>query len=344
MERYLEYMVDEIVSLTKIPSPSGYTYRIIKYIENKIKELNIEYKITNKGALIASIDGMDNSKERTIAAHVDTLGAMVKGVKNNGRLTFDAIGRYLMSSIEGETCVIETFEGKTYTGTIQTIKPSVHVHGDAKELERSLENMEIVLDERIESNKDVESLGISVGDFIFLDTRTQVTESGFIKSRYLDDKASVGAILGVMKYMKDHNIVPSYRTNFYFSPFEEVGHGASASVPVNTFEFLAVDMGAPGVGQNSSEYSVCICAKDSSGPFDYEFRTKLAGLCKENNIDYKIDLYPYYTSDAGAVLRAGYDCRTGLIGAGIFASHAYERTHKEGVLNTARLLAEYIRS
>lgn len=344
MEKYLDYMVDQIVNLAKIPSPTGYAHKAISYVENVMKELGVSYRLTNKGALIATIEGKDNTKERTISAHVDTLGAMVKRIKGDGRIAFDKIGGYLMTAVEGENCVIETSEGKTYTGTIQTIKPSVHIHTDAKELDRKVENMEIVLDERVESAEDVEKLGISIGDFVFLDTRTQITESGFIKSRHLDDKASAGVILGAIKYMVENKIVPNYRTNFFFSTYEEVGHGASASISQNTFEFLAVDMGAPGEGQNSSEYAVCICAKDSSGPYDYEFRKRLVKLSKDNNIDYRIDMYPSYGSDASAALRAGYDIKTGLIGTGVFASHAYERTHKDGVLNTAKLLIAYIMS
>jgi putative aminopeptidase FrvX len=281
--------------------------------------------------------------ERTISAHVDTLGGMVKRIKGSGRLSFDTIGGYMMNAVEGETCVIETVEGKTYTGTILTVKPSSHIHGaEAKSLERKPENMEIILDERVESKDDVQKLGIEIGDFVFLDTRTVVTESGYIKSRHLDDKASAGILLGVIKHMVENKVVPAYKTNFFFSTYEEVGHGASASVPENTFEFLAVDMGAPGEGQNSTEYDVCICAKDSSGPYDYDFRKMLVELCKKNNIGYKIDMYPYYGSDASSALRSGYDFKTGLIGTGVFASHSYERTHKDGVLITAKLIAEYI--
>lgn len=344
MEKYIDYMVEQIVKLAKIPSPTGYAHKAVAYVEEVMKELNVSYRITNKGALIATIDGKDNSRERTISAHLDTLGAMVKRIKGDGRIAFDKIGGYLMNSIEGENCIIETSEGKSYTGTIQTIKPSVHIHGDAKELERKVENMEIVLDERVETDKDVVKLGISIGDFVFLDTRTQVTESGFIKSRHLDDKASAGIILGAIKYMVDNKIVPNYKTSFFFSTYEEVGHGAAASISDITFEFLAIDMGAPGEGQNSTEYAVCICAKDSSGPYDYEFRQRLVKMCRDNNIDYRVDMYPHYGSDASAALGAGYDFKAGLIGTGVFASHAYERTHKDGVLNTAKLLIEYIRS
>lgn len=342
MEKYLDYILGEIENLANIPSPTGYSIEIIKYIGERLDELKVPYRVTNKGALIASFEGLNNDRDRVISAHVDTLGAMVKRIKGNGRLSFSQLGGYMLNSIENENCIIQTMDGKRYTGTVLTVKPSVHIHSDAKQIERNVDNMEIVLDERVSSNEDVEKLGIDVGDFIFFETRTQLTESGFIKSRHLDDKASAGIFLGVIKHMVENNIVPAYKTHFFFSTYEEVGHGASASVPENTFEFLAVDMGAPGEGQNSSEYDVCICAKDSSGPYDYEFRKRLVNICKEKGIGYKVDIYPNYGSDASAALRAGYDIKTGLIGTGVFASHGYERTHRDGVLNTAKLIAEYI--
>jgi putative aminopeptidase FrvX len=248
----------------------------------------------------------------------------------------------MMNSVEGENCSIETLTGEQYSGTILTTKPSIHIHSDAGEIKRNQDTMEIVLDEKADSKKAVEELGIEVGDFIFFDPRTKLTESGFIKSRHLDDKASVGILLGIIKYLSEHKIRPAYQTNFFFSVFEEVGHGAAASVPENTFEFLAIDMGAPGRGQNSSEYAVCICAKDSHGPYNYEFRKQLTMLCRQKNIAYRIDLYPSYGSDANSALRAGHDFKTALIGTGVFASHSYERTHRDGILNTARLIAAYI--
>jgi putative aminopeptidase FrvX len=342
MEKYLDFIINEIATIAKIPSPSGYTHKAMNYIKKLLDEMNVTYTTTNKGSLIVNIDGKDNSKVRTISAHVDTLGAMVKVIKSSGCIRFDQIGGYMLNSVEGENCIIETLEGKEYTGTILSVKPSVHIHKDARELERKLENMEIVLDERVSSKEDVERLGIGVGDFIFLDSRTQITESGYIKSRHLDDKASVGILLGVLKHITENQILPEYKTCFYFSVYEEVGHGASSSVPENTFEFIAVDMGAPGEGQNSTEYAVCICAKDSSGPYDYELRKKLVSICKEKNIDYRIDLYPQYGSDAGAALKAGNDFKAGLIGTGVYASHGFERTHKDGILNTSKLLAEYL--
>lgn len=342
MNEYLNYILDNIINLANIPSPSGYTNKVISYIEKIVRELGINYTITNKGALIATIEGKNSTYQRTVSAHIDTLGAMVKNIKNNGRIGFDKIGGYMLNSIEGENCIIETCSGKQYTGTVVTTKPSVHIHSDAGEIERKLENMEIIIDEKVYNDKDVIRLGIEIGDFIFFDTRTQITKSGFIKSRHLDDKASVGILLGTIKYIIENNMPLPHTTNFYFTNYEEVGHGAASSIPENTVEFIAVDMGAPGEGQNSSEYSVCICAKDSHGPYDYNLRCKLVTLCKEKNIDYKIDIYPHYGSDASTALRSGYDLKTALIGPGVFASHSYERTHKDAILNTAKLLTEYL--
>lgn len=342
MDKYKNYIVEQITSLAKIPSPTGYTDKAVAYLKKQFDSMNVEYKITNKGSVIAEFKGADNSKSRVISSHIDTLGAMVKCIKENGHIAFDKIGGYMLNAIECENCTIENAEGKQFTGTILTVKPSIHIHDDAAKIERNLENMEIILDEKVSCKKDVEALGIDVGDFVFLDPRTEVTSSGFIKSRHLDDKASAGILLGIIKYMVENKIVPAYKTVFYFSVYEEVGHGASASIPDDIFEFLAVDMGAPGQGQNSSEYATCICAKDSSGPYDYEFRKRLIALCKQNKIDYKVDLYPHYGSDASAALTSGYDFKAGLIGTGVFASHSYERTHTDGVMNTAKLVAAYI--
>jgi putative aminopeptidase FrvX len=329
-------------NILSISSPSGYTEKIMDYLKEELTNLNVPFKSTNKGALIVSIAGKNDEYQRTFTAHVDTLGAMVKGIKANGTLALVPIGGYMMASVEGENCTIETLNGKSYSGTIQTIKPSVHISGDeARELKRTADNMEIVIDEKVSSSKDVEALGISIGDFICIDTRTVFTEKGFIKSRYLDDKASVASLLYCIEYIVKNNIELPYTTNFFISNYEEVGHGAKASLPEKTKEFIAVDMGAPGVGQNSSEYSVCICAKDSSGPYDYELRKKLIEVCISSSIDYKIDIYPFYGSDASAALAAGWDIKTALIGPGVFASHGYERTHIDSIISTVDLIIKY---
>lgn len=337
-QEQIKYYLNNILTT---PSPSGYTRKVINYIKKELDSIGVSYEITNKGCILVTLSGKDEQNGRVLSAHIDTLGAMVKGIKSNGTLSLTTIGGYMMNSIEGENCVIETLDGKEFTGTIQSIKPSVHISGDeARELKRTVENMEIVLDEKVFSKEDTLKLGIEVGDFVSFDSRTVFTSSGFVKSRHLDDKASAAILLYAIKYLMENNIELPYNTSFFITNYEEVGHGAAA-IPHNTKEFIAVDMGAPGLDQNSSEYAVCICAKDSSGPYDLEMRKKLIDLCKKNNIPYKIDIYPYYGSDASSALRAGWDIKTGLIGTGVFASHGYERTHMDGILATLDLVINY---
>ncbi|HSH37128.1 M42 family metallopeptidase [Schnuerera sp.] len=343
MKLDMNYVIDNLVSLLNIPSPSGNTKKAIDFVEKEFNSIGVSTYKTNKGALIATIPGKYQEKEITLSGHVDTLGGMVKEIKSNGRVKLTQIGGYVWSTIEGEYVNIQNSNGKLYSGTILTTKASSHVHGEkTKTLERNMDNMEIRLDEKVSSKEDIEKLGINVGDFIFFDPRTVVTESGFIKSRHLDDKAGVASLLGIAKYLIDNNIKPEYTTNFFISNYEEVGHGASAAIPEKTFEFIAIDMAAPGEGQTSDEHSVTICAKDSSGPYDLELKNKLVNLAKENNLNYKIDIYPYYGSDGSAALRAGYDFKVGLIGPGVDASHSFERTHKEAIENTIKLGLLYL--
>ena len=339
----MDYIIKNLEELLKIPSPTGNTKKAVDFVEERFKELGIETRRTNKGALIATIVGKNMEKEVTLSAHVDTLGGMVKEIKGNGRLKITQLGGYVWNTVEGEHVVIETLTGKTYTGTLMTTKASSHVHGEGtKTIERNADNMEIRIDEKVSSKEDVEKLGINVGDFVYFDPRVVVTESGFIKSRHLDDKAGVISLLGIAKHLVENKIIPNYTTNFFISTYEEVGHGAATSIPEKTFEFIAVDMAAPGEGQTSDEFSVTICAKDSSGPYDYELRKRIINLAKENNIDYKVDIYPYYGSDGSAALRAGYDFKVGLIGPGVDASHSFERTHIEAIENTIKLGIAYL--
>ena len=337
------YVLENLDTLLNIPSPTGNTEKAITFVEEEFKKLNIPTKRNNKGALIATLKGKNQEKEVTLSGHVDTLGGMVKEIKSNGRLKITQLGGYVWSTVEGEYVTIETIEGKQYTGTILTTKASSHVHGsETDELKRNMDTMEIRIDEKVGSKEEVLSLGINVGDFVFFDPRTTITPSGYIKSRHLDDKAGVVAILAMAKYLVENRITPNYTTNFFISNYEEVGHGASASIPENTFEFIAVDMAAPGEGQTSDEFSVTICAKDSSGPYDYELRKRLVNLAKDQGLSYKIDIYPYYGSDGSAALRAGNDIKVGLIGPGVDASHSFERTHIEAIENTVQLGILYL--
>ena len=342
MKNYLDYTVNILEELLNIPSPSGDTNRIIEIVKHHFSDLGLKTKINIKNGLIVELKGEIEDKVKVVSAHVDTLGAMVKEIKSNGRLKLTQIGGYSWNTVDGENCTISTMEGKKYTGTILFDKTSVHNFGNSpRDDKREDKNMEVRIDEMVYSKEDTEALGISVGDFIYFDTRTEVTKSGFIKSRHLDDKVSVAIILGVCKFLKENKVKPKYTINFLISNYEEVGHGA-AYLPEKAFEILAIDMASPGEGQTSTEESVTICAKDSSGPYDYDMRKRLVEMAKEDDIDFKIDIYNHYGSDASAAIRAGNMVRHGLIGPGVDASHGYERTHKNGILNTLKLLQRYI--
>lgn len=337
------YAIDRLVEILKTPSPTGNTKAAMDIIKKEFDDLKVKTHQTKKGALIATIEGENDRIHKTLSAHIDTLGAMVKEIKGNGRLKITQIGGYSWNTVEGEYCVVEASNGRKYSGTIVTTKASTHIHGgETSKLERNENSMEIRLDEKIGTAEEIKKLGISVGDFVFLDPRTTVTESGFIKSRHLDDKAGVAAILTIAKYFKDNGIKPKYTTHFFISNYEEVGHGASASIPEKTVEFIAIDMAAPGDGQTSDEYSVTICAKDSSGPYDLELKNRLVNIAENNDINYKIDIYPFYGSDASAAMRAGWEFKHGLIGPGVDASHSHERTHRDAIENTVKLAIKYL--
>ncbi|GAA6823400.1 M42 family metallopeptidase [Helicobacter pylori] len=332
---------ETISQLTQINSPSGNAQAAIDYVASHAQKLGYQTEITNKGALIITVDGSDEQQQRCITAHVDTLGAMVKEIKEDGRLALSLIGGFYFNAIEGEYCEIETSNGQIYTGTICLHETSVHVYRNNNEIPRDAEHMEVRLDEKVNNQAETEGLGIAVGDFVSFDPRTVVTQSGYIKSRHLDDKASVAMIMELLEKLKKDNTTLPHTTQFYISNNEEIGYGANASIDDEIVEYIAFDMGALGDGQTSDEYTVSICAKDSSGPYHKALREHLVNLCKINNIPYKIDIYPYYNSDASAALKAGANIRHGLFGAGIESSHAMERTHIESLEATAQLLYAY---
>ena len=269
---------------------------------------------------------------------------MVKSIAGSGRINLVPIGGADAFSIDGEYVTIENSDGKRFRGTVLHNDPSAHVNKDIHTDARTYKNVSVRLDEKVSDKKDVEALGISVGDYCFFDPRVEVTKSGFIKSRHLDDKAGVAAIFAALDYLKNKDIekILPYNTWFYISVAEEVGNGLVSGLPQNCFEVIAVDMGALGDGQESDEFTVSICAKDSSGPFDYDLRKKIVNLAKKNEIAYKIDIYPYYGSDAAAALRTGIDAKHMLFGPGIDASHSYERVHRDSMDATVELVIRYI--
>lgn len=341
----MQQTIDYLKKLTSIPSPTGYTREVADYIVGEVERLGYTAIRTNKGGVNVVVKGRDDNKHRVVTAHVDTLGAMVRGVKADGRLKMAKIGGYPWNMIEGENCLVHVAStGKTVSGTILIHQTSTHVYKDAGTAERTEDNMEVRLDAKVRNEKETRDLGIDVGDFISFDPRTIITETGFIKSRFLDDKVSAAILLDLLRKYKEENIELPQTTHFMFSVFEEVGHGANSNLPKAVVEYLAVDMGAMGDDQQTDEYTVSICVKDASGPYNYEFRNHLVQLAKENDIQYKLDIYPYYGSDASAAMRAGAEVKHALLGAGIESSHSYERTHIDSVEQTHRMVDVYLRS
>lgn len=339
-----EYMLQQTAALCRVPSPTGYTRAAIDHVAAELERLGIVGRRTVKGALVAELPGgKQGVGARTLSAHVDTLGAMVKEIKEDGRLKLTRLGGYDWSTIEGEYCTVHTASGREVAGTILTNKASGHVFGDELvELKRDHASIEVRLDEPVRSADDVRELGIEVGDFVSLDPRTTVTASGFIKSRHLDDKACVAILLGVAKALAESGQAPAAPSFLFVSNFEEVGHGSSAGLPEGTVEMIAVDMAAVGKGQTSDEFATTVCVKDSSGPYDYELSRRLIDLARENGIDCRVDIYPNYASDVSQALRAGWDVRGGLVGPGVDASHSFERLHRTSLEETARLLLAYL--
>lgn len=336
-----EYVLQKAKDLLEFDSPSGFCFDIMDKIHTWVEELGYNFEFTNKGCGVITVPGKSNKKVIGLSAHVDTLGAMVRSITSSGTLKFTLIGGPIVPTLDAEYCRIRTRDGKTYTGTFLSTSPAAHVFEDSASKKRDSQNMEVRIDEVVKSKEDVESLGISVGDFIFIDPKTTITESGFIKSRFIDDKGSVACLISLLELMKRENMVPTYTTKIFISTYEEVGHGSSY-IPQDITEMIAVDMGCIGDDLSCSEYDVSICAKDSGGPYDYNMTTKLINLAKENNISYAVDIYPMYGSDVVAALRGGNNIRGALIGPGVHASHGMERTHYSALENTIKLLYLYL--
>ncbi len=340
-EEQKEYMIKMLETIVNIPSPSGYTREVMDYLTKEAWALGYQAERNNKGGIIILVPGKTENI-LGIGAHGDTLGAMVRSVTSKGYLKITPVGGYMMSTIEGEYCKIHCRRnGKTYTGTVLTSMPSVHVYDDCRTQERTAANMEIRIDEIVENDQDVFALGISAGDFVSFAPRFEHTPSGFIKSRHLDDKASVAVLMTLLKYLHETKQQPDKTLKIMFTNYEEIGHGASF-IPADIEEFLAVDMGAVGDDLTGDETKVSICAMDSSGPYDYEMTNRLIKIADERNLGYAVDLFPHYGSDVSAALRGGNNIRGALIGQGVHASHGMERTHEQGLINTLELIKGYI--
>lgn len=340
--KYADFAWEQTAALLAIDSPSGYTAAAAKWVQEAFAQLGFDAQLTVKGGVLVDLGGKDENDALFLEAHADTLGAMVAQVKGNGRLRVTPLGGMNPNNAEAENVRIHTRDGKVIEGTCQLCNASVHVNGDYSSTSRTWAAMEIVLDEDVKSADDTRKLGIEVGDIVCFEPRTRRTPSGYLKSRFLDDKLSVGILLGLAKYLADEHITPARRVYAHITVYEEVGHGGSASVPAGVTEAISVDMGCVGDGLQCTERQVSICAKDSGGPYSYDVTSRLIAAAKAEGADYAVDVYPFYGSDVEATLRSGVDIRHGLIGAGVYASHGYERSHIDGVHNSILVLKGYL--
>lgn len=342
MEQYTTYAVEKAVELLAIDSPTGFTKVAADWVKKEFEALGFSATLTNKGGVLVDLGGADAENALLLEAHTDTLGGMVAEVKGNGRLRLTNLGGMRAENSETENVRVYTRAGRVIEGTLQLCNASVHVNGAFADTKRSFDTTEVLLDENVKSADDARALGIEVGDIVCFDPRTRVTASGYIKSRFLDDKLSVGILLGFAKYLTDNRIPLSRRVYVHVTVYEEVGHGGAASVPAGVTEAISVDMGCVGDGLTCTERQVSICAKDSGGPYSYEVVGKLIDAAKATGADYAVDVYPHYGSDVEATLGGGADVRHGLIGSGVYASHGYERSHRDGVKNTLLVLRGYL--
>ncbi len=339
---YADFAWEQAAAVLAIDSPTGYTEKAALWVKNAFEGLGFDARLTTKGGVLVDLGGKDDADGLLLAAHVDTLGAMVAQIKGSGRLKLTNLGGMNANNGEAENVRVYTRSGKVIEGTLQLCNASIHVNGEYNAAKRSWDTTEVVLDEDVHSADDARKLGIEVGDIVCFDPRTRRTASGYLKSRFLDDKLSVGILLGFAKYLKDENITPKRHVYAHITVYEEVGHGGSSSVPAGVTEAISVDMGCVGDGLQCTERQVSICAKDSGGPYSYAVVGKLIQAAKNTDADYAVDVYPHYGSDVEATLSGGYDLRHGLIGAGVYASHGYERSHIDGVYNTLKVLVGYL--
>ncbi len=339
---YAEYAWEQAAELLAVDSPTGFTEQAARWTKKAFEALGFPAVRTNKGGVMVDLGGKDENNGLMLAAHIDTIGGMVSQIKSTGRLKITNLGGLAAPNCETENVRVYTRSGKVVEGTLQLCNASLHVNTDVRTTTRDFETTEIVLDEDVRSAEDTRNLGIEVGDPVCFDPRTRRTASGYLKSRYLDDKLCVGILLAFAKYLRDQKITLERKTWIHITVYEEVGHGCSGSLPQGVTEGLALDMGCVGDGLTCTERQVSICVKDAGGPYNYEMVGKLIEAAKANGADYAVDVYNNYGSDVEATLRGGWDIRHGLIGPGVYASHGYERSHMDGVENTFKVLRGYL--
>jgi len=336
------YLVDILLRLLSTPSPSGYTDRVVHLVSEELERLEVPFELTRRGAIRATLDGSVSQPDRAIVAHIDTLGAMVKGLKDNGRLQLVAVGHWNARFAEGARGTLFTDTGQL-RGTILPLKASGHTFApEIDDQPGGWDFVEFRIDTIARNLKDLLRIGIHVGDFIAIDTSPEISESGFINSRHLDDKAGAAVLLCAIEAVRRERIPLPVDCHPLFTISEEVGSGASAALHQDVAEMLTIDNGTTAPGQNSSEFGVTIAMADQSGPFDYHLTRRVIQLCQEFAIPHQRDVFRYYRSDSAAALEAGNDVRTALVTFGVDASHGYERIHLDALESLARLIGVYM--
>ena len=335
------YLLSVMETLINTPSPVSYYEEVNPLLEKLAGELGYEVSFDRKRTGYIKVFGKDTTKTICVGAHLDTLGLRVRKIDKDGAIRVRNRGGINFNNIEGESVVVHTRDGKRYTGYVLCQSHSVHVFDDARTLTRDENSMMVLLDEDVHSEKEVKDLGIQHGDIISLEPHFTVTENGYIKSRFIDDKACVACALAVLKALKEQNLVPSCNVWFAFPHYEEIGHGG-AYVPEEISEYLAMDIAVIGSDHIGSEKKVSICVKDNFSPYDRELTNRLVNCAKEAGIDYVEDVFYRYSTDANAAVRAGNNLQAAAFGMGTFSSHGMERTHIQAVMDTAKLLTAFI--
>lgn len=335
-----EYLVKCLETLINTPSPVSYYEEILPVVEKLAGEFGYEVTYDRKHTAYITLGGEDNSKTVMIGGHLDTLGMIVRRIDEDGMIRIRQLGGLSYTSLEGETVTVHTREGKKYTGLFVCQSHSTHVFDDARSIARDENTMMISLDQEIHSKDDVLALGIRHGDIVSIEPRFQYTENGYIKTRFIDDKAAVACIFGMVKYLKENDLKPKYKTLLALPHYEEIGHGGSY-IPKEVSEFVAVDIGLIGPDYDGNEKAVSICCKDNYTPYDRELTTRIIEQAKKVNCNYAVDIFYRYGTDASAAVRAGNNVYAAALGMACYCSHGMERTHVDGLEETTKLLVAY---
>jgi putative aminopeptidase FrvX len=338
----LNHLLTTLTDLLQTPSPTGDTDYAVALVEGELTSLGATCRRTHKGALIAEVDGIASDAPRALTAHVDTLGAIVAEIKSSGRLRLSALNGLMWPTVESEGVNVATASGRQIRGSIVLANGAAHVNREAHTAKRDATTLEVRLDERTSSSEETRLLGVEIGDFVYFDPRLEVSPSGFVRSRFLDDKACVACVVAALKAIREAGNTPAQRTSILISNFEEVGHGGMDGLPTDLTELVVLDMACIGKGLSGDEFHCSVCVADSGGPYSRGLTDKLRGIADQRGIDLRSDVYPHYSSDGTAYWRSGGPAQVALIGPGVDTSHGYERTHQDALLDTASLIAEYL--